>query len=63
MVSRAIGEIALMAANDIGDHAAHLRILDAAGLLHRGELILEPRPELAGNTALFLDQLRLAPFS
>src|SRR4051794_17657537 len=51
------GEIVLMAADDVGDHVAHLRVLEAPGLLERRELILQARLELAGDSALLKDQL------
>ena len=52
-----------MAADDVGDHVGHLRVLDAAGLLHGGKLILQARPKLAGDAALLLEQLGAgAPF-
>src|SRR5688500_15151845 len=45
-------QVVLMAAHDVGDHAADLRVPAAAGLLERGDLVLEPRLELAGDLAL-----------
>ena len=45
-------QIVLVAADDVGDHVAHLRVLDAAGLLQGGELVLQPRLELRGRSGI-----------
>src|SRR5438445_13609792 len=57
------GQIVFVAPDDVGDHVAHLRVSQAAGLLEGGELILETRLELTGDPALLLDQFPAGAFA
>jgi len=58
-----LGKVVLVTADDVGDHVAHLRVLQAARLLERGELVLEARLELAGDPAFLLDQFPAGAFA